>query len=128
MEKQIIKCSAAPSAIGPYSQAVLINDMLFISGQIPIDPAKAKIAGADIKIQTHQVLKNLSAILQSADFKLTDIVKTTVYLTDLADFSEFNQVYAKYFPKAPPSRATVQVAALPLNVKIEIEAVAIKTK
>jgi len=126
MEKRIIETAAAPAAIGPYSQAVGIGQFLFISGQIPLDPHTGEVVTGDIAQQAHRVMKNIAAILEAAGANLSQVVKTTVYLTDLADFPIFNQVYQEYFPKDPPARATVQVAGLPKGVKIEIEAVAFK--
>ena len=124
MAKKIIHSTAAPPPIGPYSQAVQAGPLLFISGQIALTP-QGELAGDDIVVQTIQVLENLKAILGAAGLGLEDVVKTTVYLTDLADFAEVNRVYAEYFPKKPPARATVQVAALPKGARLELEAVAI---
>jgi 2-iminobutanoate/2-iminopropanoate deaminase len=122
--KTVVNSNAAPVAIGPYSQAILAGEWLFVSGQIPLDKNSGKVVGDDIKAQTIKVLDNLSAIIKSADFTLEDVVKTTVYLIDLAHFNEFNQVYATYFTKNPPARATVGVAGLPKGVLVEIEAIA----
>ncbi len=126
MEKQIINTTNAPAAIGPYSQAVEAGQFLFISGQIPLHPVTGEVVAGDIVQQTHQVMKNLTAIAEAGGSALSRIAKTTVYLTDLADFAAFNKVYQEYFPQNPPARATVQVAGLPKGVKIEIEAVAVK--
>lgn len=124
MTKKIISTSAAPPAVGPYSQAVQAGDFLFVSGQIALNP-QGEMAGDDIVVQTIQVLENLKAILAAAGLGLADVVKTTVYLTDLADFAEMNRVYAEYFGDQPPARATVQVAALPKGARLELEAVAL---
>ncbi len=124
--KTIISTNNAPKAIGPYSQAVEANGMLFISGQIPIDPQTGQIVQGGIEAQTRQVLNNIKAILEAAGYGLNNVVKTTVYLKDLNDFAKMNQVYATFFDSQPPARAAFQVARLPLDVLIEIEAIAIK--
>jgi 2-iminobutanoate/2-iminopropanoate deaminase len=124
--KRIISTEKAPAAIGPYSQAVEKNGILFISGQIPLDPASGKISGLNIVEQTQQVLKNLLAILKDAGYSITDIVKTTCYLKDMNLFSEMNAVYADVFKENPPARAAVEVSRLPKDVLIEIEAIAIR--
>lgn len=123
--KEIISTSKAPSAIGPYSQAVKVGNMLFISGQIPIDPKSGNIIEGDIKTQTRRVLENIKGILESIGANLSNVVKTTVFMVDLSEFSDMNEVYKEYFPENPPARSTVQVSALPRNVRIEIEAIAI---
>lgn len=123
--KQIIQTSLAPRAIGPYSQAVRVGNLLFLSGQIPLDPATGNpILSTDIRSQTDRVLLNLEAILRVEKLSLADVVKTTVFLTNLGEFAEMNEVYARYFPGAPPARSTVQVVGLPKGVKVEIEALA----
>jgi 2-iminobutanoate/2-iminopropanoate deaminase len=122
--QQIIETENAPSPIGPYSQAIRINGLIFTSGQIPIDPKTGSVVDGDIKIQTDQVLRNLSAILEASGSELEKVVKTTVFMTNLEDFADFNEVYTKYFGKAKPARSTVQVARLPKEVLLEIEAVA----
>ena len=123
--KKIITTSGAPAAIGPYSQAVEADRMLFVSGQIPMDPATGEIITGDIAAQTERVIKNLEAVLLAAGYTLDDVVKTTCYLTSMDDFQPFNEVYARYFT-IKPARATVEVSRLPRNVKVEIEAIAIK--
>lgn len=123
MNTKSISTENAPSAIGPYSQAISTGSLVFISGQLPIDPAKGKLIDETISARTHQVLRNIEAIAKEAGGDLSCIVKTTIFLTDLADFQEVNAVYAGYFPAAPPARSTVQVAALPLGSNIEIEAI-----
>lgn len=123
--KEIISTSKAPSAIGPYSQAVKVGNILFISGQIPLDPKSGTMVEGDIKEQTRRVLENIKGILESIGANLTNVVKTTVFMVDLSEFSEMNEVYKEYFSENPPARSTVQVNALPRNAKIEIEAIAI---
>jgi 2-iminobutanoate/2-iminopropanoate deaminase len=114
----------APAAIGPYSQAIRAGDFLFVSGQIPLDPATAAIVAGGIAEQTHRVLQNLGAILRAAGVSFDCVVKTTVYLADMAEFGAMNEVYATYFPAPAPARATVQAARLPRDVKVEIDLVA----
>ena len=121
--KTAITTSHAPAAIGPYSQAIACGGLVFISGQLPIDPATGKLIEAPIADRTRQVLRNLEAIARAAGGELAGIVKTTVFLTDLADFQTVNGAYGEFFPTTPPARSTVQVAALPLGSNIEIEAV-----
>jgi len=123
--KKIITTTDAPSAIGPYSQAVEVNGMLFMSGQIPMDPATGEIVNGDISVQTEQVIQNLSAILKAAGYTLNDVVKTTCYLSSMNDFQQFNEVYARHFTQKP-ARATIEVSRLPRNVRVEIEAIAVK--
>lgn len=125
--KKIIQTEDAPKPVGPYSQAVEANGFLFISGQLAIDPKLGKIVAADIVEQTTQVLKNIKAILEFAGYNLNDVVQTTVYLSSMATFKEFNTEYAKYFPSDAPARATV-AAQLPANALVEISAVASKPK
>ena len=116
----------APAAIGPYSQAVQAGDMLFVSGQIPIDPATGVFAGEDITTQTHQSLTNIKNILAAAGYSLKDVVKTTVLLADIADFAAMNAVYAEYFTENKPARAAFAVKDLPRGALVEIEAIAAK--
>jgi len=123
MTKKIHQTDKAPAALGPYSQAVSVGSLLFISGQLPIDPVSGKMIDGDIASRTHQVLANLKAIAEAAGASLDRIVKTTIFLTDLSDFQTMNSAYATHFPEAPPARSTVQVAALPLGSNIEIEAI-----
>ena len=122
--KKIISTEKAPAAIGPYSQAVEAAGLLFISGQLPIDPATGIMAPAEIKAQTEAVIKNLEAILKSQGLALENILKTTVYMADLSQFARMNEVYGKFFTKDPPARATVEVKALPKAALVEIEAIA----
>lgn len=127
MSLKEIKTDKAPAAIGPYSQAVSQGNWLFLSGQIPLDSATGEVVGDDIQSQTRQVLENIKQVLQAAGTNFSQVVQTTVYLTDLAEFSQFNQVYAEYFSPPYPARATVQVTALPKCIKIEIAALALIT-
>ena len=122
--KQIIATGQAPKAIGPYSQAVLSNGLAFLSGQIPLDPATSQIVEGDIAAQTERVLENLKAVLAACGSSLAQVLKTTVYLKDMAEFPRMNEVYARYFPENPPARATVEVARLPRDVRVEIDAIA----
>ena len=124
--KTVISASGAPAAIGPYSHAIVAGDFLFTSGQIALDPTTGKLAGDTIEVQTEQVLKNLEAVLSANGMTFDNVVKTTVFLVDLADFSIVNGIYATRFPQNPPARSCVQVAGLPAGSKIEIELVAVK--
>ena len=123
MTPKSISTTKAPSAIGPYSQAIKTGNLVFISGQIPIDPQSGKVVEGSIKDQTHQVMRNIRAICEEAGGSLNNVVKTTIFLTDLSQFKAVNDAYGEYFTEHPPARATVQVAALPLGVHIEIEAI-----
>jgi len=123
MSRTVICTANAPSAIGPYSQAIAAKDLLFISGQLPIDPSTGKMIEGDIGGKIQQIMKNITAIAQEAGTDLTKALKTTIFLTDLADFQAVNSAYGSYFPKAPPARSTVQVAALPLGSNIEIDCI-----
>ena len=118
-----IASSSAPAAVGPYSQAVRAGDLLFVSGQIPLDPATGRLVGGDIAAQTHRVLQSLDAIVRAAGATLDDVVKTTVYLADMNDFAAMNRVYATWFADPAPARAAVQVARLPKDAQVEIEAI-----
>ena len=124
--KQIIHTDLAPKAVGPYSQAVMTKDMIYTSGQIPIDPAQGKIVAETIEAQTEQVMQNLKAVLATAGVGMDRIVKTTCYLADIADFAAFNGVYAQYFLENPPARSCFQVAALPMGAKVEVEVIAVR--
>lgn len=123
--KEIISTENAPGAIGPYSQAVKAGNMVFCSGQIPIDPQTGEFVSSEIREQTEQVLKNLSAVLEAAGTDFNDVVKTTVFLMDMNDFAQMNEVYAKYFSENKPARATVQAAGLPRGARVEIECIAV---
>ncbi|MDB5216884.1 MAG: Endoribonuclease [Myxococcaceae bacterium] len=119
-----ISTADAPAAIGPYSQAIHAGDLVFLSGQVPIDPKTGELVTGDIAVQTERVLDNLGAVLAAAGCAFGDVVKTTIYLVDLGDFQAVNQTYAKRFTSAPPARATVQVSALPKGARVEIDAIA----
>jgi len=123
--KEIIATDQAPRAIGPYSQAVRWGNFVFASGQIPIDPATGEFVAGGIAEQTERVLKNLTAVFEAAGVVMDQIVKTTVFLADLNDFTAMNEVYARFFKENPPARATVQAARLPRDAKVEIEAIAV---
>lgn len=125
MGKKIVSSDLAPKAIGPYSQAVDTEDLVFLSGQIPLDPASGQVVGpGDIQAQTERVLQNMKGVLQASGLSLAHVVRTTVYLVDLAEFSRMNEVYGRHFPSDPPARSTVQVSALPRGVRVEIDAIA----
>jgi 2-iminobutanoate/2-iminopropanoate deaminase len=124
-ERVIVTTTAAPAAIGPYSQAVIAPPLVFTAGQIAIVPATGQLAGNDVRTQTRQALENLSAVLHAAGTGLDRVLKTTVYLKDMSEFQAMNEVYAGYFPSSPPARSTVEVARLPRDARVEIEAVAI---
>ncbi len=124
MEKKPVQTSAAPSAIGPYSQAIRIGDFLYTSGQIALNPDTMEMVNGGIEEQTERVLTSIEAILKADGLNMGHVIKTTVYLTDLAEFSRMNQVYEKFFEKTKPARACVQVAALPKGAKIEMDAIA----
>ncbi|HOE14039.1 MAG TPA: RidA family protein [Candidatus Saccharicenans sp.] len=123
--KKAIKTDQAPKAIGPYSQGIMAGGFIFVSGQIPLDPVKGEIVGQTIEEQAHQVFKNLRAILQAAGSSLNEVVKATVFLADMNDFSRMNEVYAQYFSEPYPARAAFQVARLPREAKIEVEVIAL---
>lgn len=123
--KSVVSTTAAPPAIGPYSQAIVANGFVFASGQIPLDPATGQIVEGDIRAQTERVLENLRAVLAAAGSSLEAAVKTTCFLRDMADFPAFNEVYAGFFTGAPPARSTVQVARLPRDVAVEVEVIAL---
>lgn len=126
MSKKIIHTDHAPKAVGPYSQAVLLGDMLFCSGQISINPQTQEVFTGDIKTQTEMVLSNVEAVLKQADMNFSNVVKTTIFLTSMNDFATVNEIYSKKFPSNPPARSTVAVAGLPKGVNVEIEILAHK--
>lgn len=128
MKKEIISTDMAPKAIGPYSQAVKVGNFLFISGQIPIDPKTGELIEGNIKEQTKRVLENLKGIMESLGGSLENIIKTTVFLKNIEDFHDMNEIYAEYFKENPPARSTIEVSRLPRNVSIEIEAIGILDK
>jgi 2-iminobutanoate/2-iminopropanoate deaminase len=125
MDKQIIKTLSAPAPIGPYNQAILSGNMLFISGQVCIEPSTGELKNRDVQEETHQVMHNLKAILAEAGMTFSNVVKTTIFITDMNRFSEINEVYGKYFEGGFPARETVQVSALPKFVNIEISMIAV---
>jgi 2-iminobutanoate/2-iminopropanoate deaminase len=126
MARDVIQTDKAPKAIGPYSQAINSNGTVFLSGQIPLDPATGEMVPGDVSAQTEQVMKNLSAVLSAAGCTFANVVRCGIFLTDLADFGKVNEVYAKYFPTNPPSRSTVQVVALPRGARVEIDCIAVR--
>jgi 2-iminobutanoate/2-iminopropanoate deaminase len=123
--KETISTEKAPGAIGPYSQAVKAGNMVFCSGQIPIDPTTGEFVSNNVAEQTHQVLINLSAVLEAAGTSLSNVVKTTVFLADMNDFTAMNEIYAEFFSDNKPARATVQAARLPRDARVEIDCIAI---
>jgi 2-iminobutanoate/2-iminopropanoate deaminase len=127
MSRRVITTEQAPRAIGPYSQGIQVGNIVFTAGQTGVDPATGQLVAGGIVEQTRQALRNVQAILEAAGCSMADVVKTTVFLTDMNDFKTMNSVYAEFFPAAPPARSTVQVSALPLGARIEIEAVAFKS-
>ena len=123
--KKVISTSGAPAAIGPYSQAIVSNGFVFVSGQIPLDPATGQLIEGGIGEQTTRVIENLAAVLDAAGSSLSDVVKTTVYLKDMGEFAAMNSAYAQYFTKNAPARATVEAARLPRDVRVEIDCIAV---
>jgi 2-iminobutanoate/2-iminopropanoate deaminase len=123
--RKIIATQHAPAAVGPYSQAVRVGELIYSAGQIPLVPETSKLIEGDIEAQTRQVMNNLAAVLQAAGSSLANVIKTTVYVTDMANFAAINQAYGSFFKADPPARSTVQVAALPLGAQVEIEVVAL---
>ena len=122
--REIISTDEAPAAVGPYSQAVRLGDMVYTAGQIALVPETGKLISDETEAQTQQVMKNLANVLEAAGSNLSNVVKTTIFVTNLADFALINAIYGSFFPADPPARSTVQVAALPLGAKVEVEAVA----
>jgi 2-iminobutanoate/2-iminopropanoate deaminase len=125
LKREIVSTTDAPAAVGPYSQAVRVGDLVYTAGQIPLVPGTGKLVEGDIKVQTRQVMQNLSHVLSAAGSSLAQVVKTTIFLADWADFAAVNEVYGSFFKSDPPARSTVQVSALPLGARIEVEVVAI---
>lgn len=125
MSRTVLHTEHAPAAIGPYSQGIMTEAFIFASGQIPVDPTTGNMP-EDVAEQTKQVMENVKAVLRAAEADLSQIVKTTIFLTDIEDFKVVNEVYASYFTEAPPARSTVAVAALPLQAKVEIEVIALR--
>ena len=124
MSRETISTPGAPAAFGPYAQAVRAGDFLFLSGQIPLDPATGQVVAGDVSAQAERVLDNLAAVLAAGGASFASVVRTTIYLLDMNDFAVVNEIYGRRFPSNPPARATVQVARLPRDVRIEIDAVA----
>lgn len=124
MSKRIIETKSAPAPVGPYSQAVEIGDTLYCSGQIAIDPTTGEVLTGDVKVQTERVMKNIEAVLAAASLNFSNVVKTTIYLINMADFAQVNEVYGRYFKSSPPARSTVAVSGLPKGVSVEIEVLA----
>lgn len=124
--RNVVHTSEAPEAVGPYSQAISTDQLVFVSGQIPLDPQTGELVGGGIAAQTRRVLDNVHAVLEAAGSSMSLIVKTTVFLTDINDFAAMNAVYAEYVPHDPPARSTIQVAALPKGAQVEIEVVALR--
>ena len=127
MTRQTVHTDKAPKAIGPYSQAIIHNGIAYLSGQIPLDPASGQVVEGGIAEQTERVMRNLEAVLAASGSSFRQVLKTTVFLADMAEFPKMNEVYAMYFPENPPARATVQAAGLPRGVRVEIECVAAVT-
>ncbi len=128
MSRKVIATEKAPKAIGPYSQAIVApaGELLFCSGQIPIDPATGELVSQDVVAQAEQVMKNLAAVLEAGGSSFAKVIRTTIYLTDLGNFAKVNELYGRYFPAEPPARATVQVCALPKGSQVEIDAIAMR--
>jgi len=126
MPNEVVSSEKAPKAIGPYSQAIVAGDLVFTSGQIPLDPKTQQIVEGDVRAQAERVMENLAAVLSAAGASFATVVKATIFLADLNDFAAVNEVYGKRFPSAPPARSTVQVAALPRGVRVEIDLIALK--
>jgi 2-iminobutanoate/2-iminopropanoate deaminase len=126
MEKKIITTKNAPAPIGPYNQAIIVKDTIYISGQVCIDPSTGNLKNRDIQEETHQVMQNLKAILQEAGMTFNEVVKSTIFITDMNRFSEINEIYGKYFSESFPARETVQVSALPKFVNVEISMIGVK--
>jgi 2-iminobutanoate/2-iminopropanoate deaminase len=125
MKKKVIQTDKAPKAIGPYSQAIQAANLLFLSGQIPIDPKTGELIKGDIRQQTQRALENIKGLLESQELGMGDVIKVTIFLKDMGNFNQVNEVYATYFSSSPPARSTVEVAKLPRNAEIEIEAIAL---
>lgn len=125
MDKEVVKSNKAPAALGPYSQGIKAAGLVFVSGQIPLDPETGEVAAGGVREQAQRVMENIGAVLDAAGSALDRIVKTTIYLTDLNDFAVVNEVYGSYFKESPPARATVEVSGLPKGVAVEVEAIAL---
>lgn len=125
MDRSVVSTQSAPAAIGPYSQAIVAGGLVFVSGQLPLDPSTGEFVAGDVAAMTNQIFRNVEAVLLAAGSSLDKIVKTTVFLADLADFQAMNGAYAAFFPANPPARSTVQVARLPRDARIEVEVIAL---
>ena len=125
MKKRVVQTEKAPKAIGPYSQAIQAGDFLFLSGQVPLDPKTGELVKGDIRQQTEQVLENIKGVLESQKLGMKDVVKVTIFLKNIENFNQVNEIYSTYFPTSPPARSTVEVARLPRNAEVEIEAIAL---
>jgi 2-iminobutanoate/2-iminopropanoate deaminase len=125
MTRRAVSTTSAPSAVGPYSQAITTHDLVFCSGQVGLDPATGELVPGGIEAQTERVLRNLEAVLDAAGCTLADVVKTTCFLADIGDFATFNAIYGRFFPDPPPARSTFAVAALPKGASVEVEAIAV---
>ena len=128
MTRRAVSTNAAPSAVGPYSQAIATHDLVFCSGQVGLDPATGELVSGGIEAETERVLRNVEAVLDAAGCSFADVVKTTCFLADIADFATFNAIYARFFPDPPPARSTFQVAALPKGARVEVEAIATRDR
>jgi 2-iminobutanoate/2-iminopropanoate deaminase len=128
MTRRAVSTSAAPSAVGPYSQAISTDELVFCSGQVGLDPASGELVQGGVEAETERALKNLEAVLDAAGCSMGDVVKTTCFLADIADFGAFNAIYARFFPDPPPARSTFGVAALPKGARVELEAVAVRER
>jgi len=126
MTRKAVATDKAPGAVGPYSQGIVADGLVFVAGQTPIDPTTGRLVEGDIQAHTRQVLLNVKAILEAAGTSMANVVKTTVFLTDMGEFKAMNEIYAEFFPGTPPARSAIQVGALPLGADVEIEAIAIK--
>jgi len=126
MSKKVISTKKAPAAIGPYSQAILSNNTLYCSGQIAVNPENGELLTNNITEETHQVMKNISEVLKAADMNFTNVVKCSIFMTDMNQYTEINEVYASYFSEYPPAREAVEVSVLPKNVNVEISVIAVK--
>jgi 2-iminobutanoate/2-iminopropanoate deaminase len=126
MPNQTVSTDKAPKAIGPYSQAIVAGEMIFVSGQIPLDPQTQQMVQGDVRAQTERVMENLAGVLAAAGVGFANVVKASIFLADLNDFAAVNEVYGKRFPTAPPARSTVQVAALPKGARVEIDVIAVR--
>jgi 2-iminobutanoate/2-iminopropanoate deaminase len=128
MTRQAVSTTGAPGAVGPYSQAIVTDDLVFCSGQVGLDPATGELVSGGVEAEAMRVIRNLEAVLDAAGCTLADVVKTTCFLADIADFQKFNAVYAGFWPDPPPARSTFQVAALPRGAQVEIEATAVRNR